>query len=682
VSESVVAFTLIKWDGSEVLCSRGADGEAGELFGLALGGYGMFGIIAEATMKVNANVHLTTEMLQCRLEDFTVIYEELLKDSAGDIEVKMARLDITNRRNVDLFVFRRAGLPGMRTVSKLNPEPNKMGLVSQVLYKWAMPHIKEARYAVERAMGKAVDVNTSSERNQLMFESAEPLARLYSPLFMMNDTFVLQEYFVPRENFHKWMAMSARGFKMAQDLEDIEMLNTTIRFVHPDSDTALPYSKGASGSYAFVLYFRLHRTIVADEQLRQVHAALVPPTLELGGTFYLPYRHHYSRAEMDHAYPEARSFFAQKTHYDPKGLFTSQWFERYGRRFVSDATAQIAPPMASGSVVMARLSTTLGSMASGSPEVSIRRTNSFKTLMSNPQLRHQFKNQFLTTIFNLEDNTSLFNSMCLVASDPRNVDDVSCFQALQSLLATSNGPVAAATRVWKQIKQLHDQKRELVRETASVISQLGRSGRIDGYVSCGDNGKLVIDLRRALQLTGAVYIVHDENPDEEDVEETPGCSTMDGGGSCSAELVPPSKPSLRRTPSSSIPSHRGTSGSTPELGQVLERGSIGPVGTFVRMDYLENAIFSAVPSSSCDLFTMNQGLHHIPLDQLPRFLKEVFRVLRPNGLFVFREHDCTEGLLPMCDMAHLVFNAGGFLFLKARWCAYLLLLLLFTNVII
>ena len=38
LSECVESFRLIKADGQEVSCSRGADGEAGELFKLALGG--------------------------------------------------------------------------------------------------------------------------------------------------------------------------------------------------------------------------------------------------------------------------------------------------------------------------------------------------------------------------------------------------------------------------------------------------------------------------------------------------------------------------------------------------------------------------------------------------------------------------------------------------------------------
>ena len=48
----------MKWDGCVVKCEPGKDGESGELFGLALGGYGMFGVIAEVTLKLQPNAKL------------------------------------------------------------------------------------------------------------------------------------------------------------------------------------------------------------------------------------------------------------------------------------------------------------------------------------------------------------------------------------------------------------------------------------------------------------------------------------------------------------------------------------------------------------------------------------------------------------------------------------------------
>jgi SAM-dependent methyltransferase len=50
------------------------------------------------------------------------------------------------------------------------------------------------------------------------------------------------------------------------------------------------------------------------------------------------------------------------------------------------------------------------------------------------------------------------------------------------------------------------------------------------------------------------------------------------------------------------------------------------------------------------------GLHHLPQDQLNIYLQMIYRILRPNGLFLFREHHAYEELKPLLDVAHMVFN--------------------------
>ena len=65
-----------------------------------------------------------------------------------------------------------------------------------------------------------------------------------------------------------------------------------------DNTTVLNYAAAAEGSFAFVLYYRLPRTAKADALLMTYHQRFVLPTLALGGTFYLPYRHHYSDTDL------------------------------------------------------------------------------------------------------------------------------------------------------------------------------------------------------------------------------------------------------------------------------------------------------------------------------------------------------------------------------------------------
>ena len=116
---------------------------------------------------------------------------------------------------------------------------------------------------------------------------------------------------------------------MIKKYENITLLNCTVRFVNEDKTTTLAYSRDSEGSFAFVLYYRLRRSEEADKVLEEIHHSLADITLKLGGTFYLPYRHHYSVEQLKQSYPMIIQFFEKKKIYDPHGLFRSKWSDHY-----------------------------------------------------------------------------------------------------------------------------------------------------------------------------------------------------------------------------------------------------------------------------------------------------------------------------------------------------------------
>ena len=134
----------------------------------------------------------------------------------------------------------------------------------------------------------------------------------------------------------------------------------------------------------------------------------------------------------------------------------------------------------------------------------------------------------------------------------------------------------ALGKTWAQLKQLRQQKDELTKETVGVIFRLGKMGQIHDYVSIGDNGKLILSLREALDMRGQFYVVHD-------------------------------------VPATSL-----------DIPVVLERGSVDPIGKYIPIDYKDvDSPPWKVGDASVDLVTMNQGLHHLPYDQLAPFLRQV-----------------------------------------------------------
>jgi hypothetical protein len=146
--------------------------------------------------------------------------------------MKLARIDITSFDHIALYIFRSNSEIG--SVSDLPVEPRKMSLISQLVYKWLAGPLMELRFQAERNLGRALDWNAVGTVNELLFESAEPLANLKSPLLMFDDTFLLQEFFVPSQHFLSFF-MSLKSVVLAfranaEEGKLATLLNCTIRY--------------------------------------------------------------------------------------------------------------------------------------------------------------------------------------------------------------------------------------------------------------------------------------------------------------------------------------------------------------------------------------------------------------------------------------------------------------------
>ncbi len=66
-----------------------------------------------------------------------------------------------------------------------------------------------------------------------------------------------------------------------------------------------------------------------------------------------------------------------------------------------------------------------------------------------------------------------------------------------------------------------------------------------------------------------------------------------------------------------------------------------------------------ITPESIDVATSFIGLHHSPPELLDGFVRSIYRILRPGGMFIIRDHDA--GSPPMqtfVSLVHTVFNAG------------------------
>ena len=697
-AESVLEFRLVritsKGEARVVVCRPRSTSSKGsskleeqkkslssELFSLALGGYGLFGVITEVLLKVEDNYQLELNTMHLKVKpsddvqeeiqpsEFVRIYDNCRNSIAnvnqndnedsdsgslklGNVELKLARLNSINLEKASLYVFRRSY--SSSTVSELPVSPREMSPASRLLYKWAMPLLKEYRYEKEENTGSALDWNQNDEasRNQLLFESAVPLSHLYNPLVTKDDTFILQEFFCPHDKFSQWIDTVKPIYKDIEAQQkkykhELILLNTTIRYVEEDDTTFLSYSRHPGGVFAFVLYYRISRNEAVDKRLGDFHNRLAEVTISMGGTFYLPYRKCYSQKLLKAAYPMIDKFAEMKELLDPECVFSNLWFEHsilplcsqsYRTKWTEMNSSDRDGSMLTIPQIRARrrgdkkiISTNdefLLQLPRKNQKDILRRKDSYRKLLRSKELRFRFREQFLVQIFNLADPEEVMRVMTRAAWDPANTSDIHIYTYIYRHFHGSNGEnsldfLTSLPRIWRGIQQLRQQKDELTRQTLSIISKLGMLGNIKNYVCMGDNGKTSKEFANKLNIDGELWVVHNK-------------------------VYP--------------------IGTLPPIGVVLERGSIESVAHEVIYDYVSdkaNEKLNQITSGSIDLVTINQGLHHIPLDNLFGFLTEILRMLKPGGIFIIREHDLKltsaghDGKVPypMLDLAHSIFNA-------------------------
>ena len=152
---------------------------------------------------------------------------------------------------------------------------------------------------------------------------------------------------------------------------------------------------------------------------------------------------------------------------------------------------------------------------------------------------------------------------------------------------------------------LKKQKKEIAGQTLSL---LGDKKEINGYIEIGSTGRYISRLRKMIRVNEPVYLLND--------------------------IAPTNSPA-----------------------DIMERGQLGKLGTFIHLDYAP--IDKQIGDSSIDVVTCYIGLHHCPVAKLDGFVKSIHRVLRPGGSFIIRDHDVrTPEMATFVSLVHTVFNAG------------------------
>lgn len=316
--ESVRSIKIMLEDGKIVQASRT---ENPELFKLAIGGYGLFGIILEATLEVVPNDLYERENRLLSLEQYMKFVKNIKNDKR--IGFHFANLVLTpgskklfsKIMNLDFFKIeeKKVSLRTRKRLKKLRKEwfvgVKKLGIGS--LRKNSTT--KSLQWIPEILKNGNVIC-----RNNIM---SPPVSHMYCPSKVSTD--LLQEYFIPVDNLPDFLS----SLEFIAKKMKINFMNIALRYIQKNNESFLTYCK--EDCIGIVLYFSQKRTEEDNLNTQQWTQFLIDTAIKLNGAYYLPIQLHASKDQIKKVYPCIGEFFKLKKKYDPTEIFMNHFYTKY-----------------------------------------------------------------------------------------------------------------------------------------------------------------------------------------------------------------------------------------------------------------------------------------------------------------------------------------------------------------
>jgi FAD/FMN-containing dehydrogenase len=320
IASTVESFRLLTADAQLLRCSRT---ENSALFSLALGGYGLFGVILDVELRIVDNEFYRSSTHMVKTEDYARSYDELTR-ARSDLGMAYGRISVAPDSFFEEALIVLLERDSAQGAASDTLAPAKYVGLKRTVFRASVgsDYGKNLRWRLERWWGETALARLS--RNQIL---DEPVARfgLHDP----EGTEILQEYFIPKQRLGEFAARC----KVICEQHRPELLNVTVREVHRDVDTLLCYAR--EDVFGVVLLLHQERDAAAEAAMAAFAVQLTDAALACGGTYYLTYRPHASVEQFERGYPMAREFLLEKLARDPGEVFTNHFHANYGRALLA-----------------------------------------------------------------------------------------------------------------------------------------------------------------------------------------------------------------------------------------------------------------------------------------------------------------------------------------------------------
>lgn len=313
IIRSVDSIKIILANGEIVKASRNKNRE---IFFSAIGGYGGIGVIVEATLCLSDNTPLDRVSKIMKVSYYKDYFLNNIRSSRNAV-FHNADLYPPDFQYLNAITWVKTNKP-VTVDARLAPQ-KRPSAYQQFLLNWISDNTS-GKYFRQNIYDRYINLGSTVEwRN---YEASYDVNSI-EPTSRKKSTYVLQEYFIPIDNFDSFSKKMITIIKN----NNVNVLNISIRHALLDQEAYLSWAR--TEVFSFVIYYKQGVTTSDETKVKKWSSKLINAALEEGGTYYLPYQIIASNFQFLKAYPKAKEFFKLKNKVDPKYKFRNKLFDKY-----------------------------------------------------------------------------------------------------------------------------------------------------------------------------------------------------------------------------------------------------------------------------------------------------------------------------------------------------------------
>lgn len=310
---SVNNIRMIMADGSVLNANRN---ENLEVFKAVIGGYGGIGVISEIELQLAENVKVKRYSQKLNVYQYNKFFDDSIK-SNKKIVFQNGDLYPPNYEQINNVAWIETN-ENLTNTNRITPRDENYWLEQKMLKLVSKGKLGKyvRQYIVDPIIYSKESVVWRNKEASYNVQELEPKSREKS-------TYVLQEYFIPKEN----MEIFIPKMKSVFEKYNVNVLNVSLRHAYPDTISYLSWARREM--FAFVVYYKQNTDEKSKDIVRNWTREMSDSILSCNGAWYLPYQPHATLENFKKAYPNSKKYFEVKRKYDPENKFVNKLLEKY-----------------------------------------------------------------------------------------------------------------------------------------------------------------------------------------------------------------------------------------------------------------------------------------------------------------------------------------------------------------